>query len=99
MNGNIAKILVISKNQEILATIIRLIGKKPNWHADGTADVQTALLKAESGDYDLLLLGSGLTEHEEQQLFLRCNQSTRYVKHYGGGSGLLYTEIELALSN
>lgn len=96
------KILVVCTHDGILATILRLLTKNTEWNATGTTEVTQALELITSNDYDLLLLGSGLTGEQEQQLAGICadeDKKIRTVHHYGGGSGLLFTEIYQALDS
>ena len=53
-------------------------------------------------DFSLVLLGSGIQEESEAELcafFKKQNPNIVIVQHYGGGSGLLKSEILLALEN
>jgi len=94
------EILVVSKNPEILKTIIRLINQVPEWNGIGVLSVQEAMEKAKGINFRILLLGSGLEEREVNQLntaFEGESSSTTIIQHYGGGSGLLFGEIKNAL--
>jgi hypothetical protein len=61
------KILVVVAHEGILSTVLRLINKEQSWHATGAQSIAGAkdLL---SDDTALVLLGSGLTEQEEQEM-------------------------------
>ena len=53
-------------------------------------------------DFSLVLLGSGIQEESESNLCTFFNKqypNIVIVQHYGGGSGLLKSEILLALEN
>ena len=53
-------------------------------------------------DFSLVLLGSGIQEQSEIDLctfFRNQNPNISIVQHYGGGSGLLKSEILVALEN
>jgi hypothetical protein len=94
------KILVVVAHEGILSTILRLINKEQSWHATGALSISDAkdLL---SGDTSLVLLGSGLTEQEEQEMIDHIAihyKSAKTIRHFGGGSGLLYAEIYQALA-
>lgn len=93
-------ILYIGRHLEILQTVIRLINKQDNWHAQGVLkDDEAKAIFAES-NFDIVLLGCGILEQEEESLrsfFEKQQPHCRIVQHYGGGSGLLTSEILLAL--
>jgi len=95
------EVLVVCKHPDILATILRLIHKKEGWTAAGASTIEEAKSHCSTTPVNIVLLGSGVEEEEEQQL--RDSLSTLrpglcFVRHYGGGSGLLYGEIIQALS-
>jgi len=94
------EILVVGTHLEILKVILRLIHANPLWKATGCSCVSDAKDKFFGKDFDLVLLGAGLTEYEESELtshFKRQKPDVRIVKHYGGGSGLLFAEIYQAM--
>lgn len=94
------EILVIGADPDILQTILRLLNAEESWHADGVAGVKEALTKCSIKTYDVLLLGAGLTMREEEELkteLKRLYPALPVIPHYGGGSGLLFAEIYLAL--
>lgn len=90
------EILVICTHQDILATIIRLIKNNETYNAIGVSNITEANEMIDSGKFDLVLLGSGLTEAEENNFF-EHSKTIPVVRHYGGGSGLLFAEIFEAL--
>jgi hypothetical protein len=89
-------ILVLCRNQQLLETLVRVIRDKSPWHPvvcdlDG-ADF--SFLKAP--EFDILLVGSGFSEVEEADMevaFKKHFPKKHLVYHYGGGSGLLFSEI------
>lgn len=94
------EILVIGTDPDILQTILRLLNAVESWHAEGVSGIKEALAKCGLKAYHILLLGAGLTSQEEEEL--KTEVKTLYptlpvVPHYGGGSGLLFAEIYLAL--
>jgi hypothetical protein len=95
------KILAVCTNSEILKVLLRLINANEHWEATGSSTASEAIDLLLSGEFGLLLVGSGLTEAEEENLieYVQTNlPDIRLVKHYGGGSGLLSAEIYQALS-
>lgn len=94
------QILIICAHEEILQTIIRLINKNEKWNATGAIDSENALKVFNEQFFDLVLLGSGIDSEDEnklQKIFLQKNPQIKIVQHFGGGSGLLFNEIEAAL--
>ncbi len=94
------QILIICAHEEILQTIIRLINKNEKWNATGAIDSENALKVFNEQFFDLVLLGSGIDSEDENKLekiFLQKNPQIKIVQHFGGGSGLLFNEIEAAL--
>lgn len=94
------EILAICTHEGILQTINRLINNNELWNSTGAQNINEARELADTKDFDLILIGSGLTAAEEQELeaMLAVHKNIPVVKHYGGGSGLLFGEIYQALS-
>jgi hypothetical protein len=95
-------ILYIGRNVEILTTVIRLINANENWFGVGVMNDEEAKDIFLKKDFSLILLGSGIQEESEVELcafFKKQNPNIVIVQHYGGGSGLLKSEILLALEN
>ena len=96
------QILVICHHEEILQTILRLINNSERWEAVGTADDEKAVELFHQHPFDLILLGSGISEEAEKKLrkiFTHQNPQIKIIQHFGGGSGLLSNEIEAALAD
>ncbi len=94
------EILVIGTNAEIRKTILRLLNNKEGWCGTGACSVEEAMSIFTTKAFNLVLLGAGLSEDEEQQLRTRLsslNPAIIFAQHYGGGSGLLYAEVLQAL--
>tara|TARA_R110002126_G_scaffold134742_1_gene278913 strand:- start:88 stop:396 length:309 start_codon:yes stop_codon:yes gene_type:complete len=99
--GNI-NILYIGRHLEILSTVVRLINANENWSGVGAMNDEEAKVLFQQKSFEIVLLGSGITEESEQYLrlfFKKQNPNATVVQHYGGGSGLLKTEILMALKN
>ncbi|MFV8392714.1 hypothetical protein [Flavobacterium sp. LB2P6] len=93
-------ILYIGRHLEILATVVRLINSNENWNGVGVRSDEEAKDIFLKKDFSLVLLGSGIQEESETELcafFKNQNPNIVIVQHYGGGSGLLKSEILLAL--
>ncbi len=95
------RILVHGTHPEILETVLRLINKNETWIGEGHTEEEKVIELFMQKQYDLVLLGSGLTDTSEKKiraLFAHHSPDTPIMQHYGGGSGLLKSEIESALS-
>ncbi|OKS85625.1 hypothetical protein [Mucilaginibacter polytrichastri] len=94
------EILAICTHEGILQTINRLINNNELWNSTGAIDMQSATELLVNKDFDLILIGSGLAVADEYKLetVLAAHKNIPVVKHYGGGSGLLFGEIYQALT-
>ena len=95
-------ILYIGRHPEITTTVIRLINNNPEWNGFGTMHDTEAMQLFTQNNCTIVLLGNGINPGEESQLrqfFTMQNPSIKIVQHYGGGSGLLTSEILMALNN
>ena len=94
-------ILIVCADEAIRATILRLLHNHNQlWKAIGAESANKAKELGQQNNFDIVLVGSGLTEQEEKDLtdyFTSFNKQTRLIRHYGGGSGLLFGEIYQAL--
>ncbi|MFV7234646.1 MULTISPECIES: hypothetical protein [Flavobacterium] len=93
-------ILYIGKHLEILATVVRLINSNNNWNGVGAMNDEVAKEIFQKRDFSIVLLGSGIQRESETNLcsFFKIRKpNIIIVQHYGGGSGLLKSEILLAL--
>ena len=94
------QILAYGKHPDILATVLRLINKNESWYGEGSIEEEEVIRLFEQGQYDLVLLGGGVPKASEDKiraLFTNLNPMVKIIQHYGGGSGLLKSEIETAL--
>jgi len=94
------EILIIGTNQPIMETVKRLIDRDGKWFATIAFSYQEACELCLEKDFSLALFGGGLTGEEEKELqtyFSQVKPKLPIVKHYGGGSGLLYAEIYQAI--
>ena len=95
------EILIVCSDEGILNTIIRLIKNNPDWNPAGAANFQEANELLTENAFNIVLIGSGLSAEDERELQLTVVSSQKniaVIKHYGGGSGLLFGEIFEALS-
>jgi hypothetical protein len=95
-------ILVIGRHAQIMETVLRLINSQPEWKAEGALTDAEAKIKFENGDFDLVMIGGGVEEKSEKELsviFKEKKPAVKIIRHYGGGSGLLFNEIEEATNS
>ena len=95
-------ILYIGKHPEILTIVVRLLNANEEWEAIGVAEEAEAKTVFESSKIDLVLLGCGLEPESEEDLrsfFTTHSPDCKIIQHYGGGSGLLRSEILYALES
>jgi hypothetical protein len=95
------QILVIGRNPDIVQTVVRLINNNAAWSASHALTDDVAISLFENQPFDLVLLGGGIESGSDTLLrraFTAHNPGITIIQHYGGGSGLLATEINMALS-
>ncbi len=96
------RILVIGRHAQILETVLRLINAQQAWKAIGALTDNEAREKFGRDNFDLVLIGGGVEEESERSLkneFEKINPQIKMIRHYGGGSGLLFNEINEAILN
>ena len=90
------KVLVTGINEEITKVIIRLLGEMDGYSgvASGSIDEMVKILKQDK--FDVLLIGAGFdsaSEKEMKEKALQIQPEIQVKEHYGGGSGLLRSEL------
>jgi hypothetical protein len=93
-------ILVIGRNKESADTIVRLIKQQDSWNASAAITDQEALRLFVKENIELVLIGGGVDENSEKSLtieFEKKDPDVKVIRHFGGGSGLLFNEIQEAL--
>ncbi|RFZ85221.1 hypothetical protein DYU05_06360 [Mucilaginibacter terrenus] len=79
--------------------MLRLLNSRENWNALGANSITTA--KSLLGQrFDLVLLGNGLSSLDEDSFTIYVAENypeTKVCIHYGGGSGLLFSEVRQTL--
>lgn len=96
------EILVIGKHEEIMQTIARLINQKEEWQAKLAYSTSEALGLCLNESIRLVLIGAGIADEEISDLkheLAKQRPALPVVKHYGGGSGLLFAEIYQGLGS
>lgn len=94
------EILIIGRDESILQTVVRLVNNDPEWVGTGAATDEDAIEKFHHHHFDVVLLTNGIGDEEEKKLrkiFTHQDAGIIIIQHYGGGSGLLQSEIREAL--
>jgi hypothetical protein len=94
------QILVTGRNEPIVQTVERLINNNPQWNALCAYTDEDTITAFETQPVDLVLLCGGISAESDTLLrraFATRNPRVTIIQHYGGGSGLLSTEINMAL--
>lgn len=94
------KILSACNHPDILSIMDRLVERQEGWSSSTAAKLSTVFDLLGNEHFDLLLLGAGFAEAEQREIEALIEEKklpTKVVNHYGGGSGLLYSEIMMAL--
>lgn len=92
----IFEFLILGKNEPILEILLRLVNAYENWNAVGFSDENAAQEYFLNNKIDMVLLSSAIENHVEKEFTLFClkNQpDVEVIEHFGGGSGLLQSEI------
>lgn len=100
MKSDIKNILVICYHQEILNTLERILLKTSRYKPYISSDIASTYSYLSQNKFDAIIFGSGIPENQEQEMESRVKEkasSTAIIYHYGGGSGLLFNELESAL--
>ncbi len=93
--------LVIGKNQKILDVLKRIIEKNEGWKAELSSSENKVYDYISNNKVDIVLLSSGLEDQFEQDIKAFCenlDKEVKVIQHYGGGSGLLQSEVNIAFS-
>jgi len=94
-------ILVIHRDTQILATVLRLINANEKWNGIGAKTDEEAVEMFHQQPVGIVLFCAGIEPESEEKLkavFSTQNPAPIFLQHYGGGSGLLSAEIYEALA-
>ncbi|HVI47321.1 MAG TPA: hypothetical protein VM802_20755 [Chitinophaga sp.] len=94
-------ILAIGYNQPIMDVVLRLINSHNYWNGAVALSREDAVNNLKERELDVILLCAGVSP-EDEEYFRRTaktiNTDTKVIRHFGGGSGLLESEIRTALN-
>lgn len=88
--------LILGKNQPILEILTRLVNAYEEWNAIPFSDENLAQEYFLKNKIDIVLLSSGIEDQVEKQFTSFCIKTqpdVEVIEHFGGGSGLLRSEI------
>lgn len=94
-------LVFICRNQEVQLCMERIFSKNEKFNVMIVTELKELYIYLTGQFYDGVLLGSGFTEEEEKNIqdwMKQYSPDTRLIKHYGGGSGLLMNELQIAFS-
>ena len=92
----IYEFLILGKNESILAILTRLVNANENWNAVSFDNEKLAKNYFLANKLDFVLLSSGIennVEKEFTEFCLKAQPDVEVIEHFGGGSGLLQSEI------
>jgi ribosomal protein L30E len=90
------QVLIVGKNESIVLLLKRLVNGFEGLQANEAFCEQSALDVVKCGETRLIIISSGLSEETETRIkenALVFNQGIKIITHFGGGSGLLKSEI------
>ncbi|MHA4808736.1 hypothetical protein ACX0G9_11550 [Flavitalea flava] len=95
------KILALGYHAGIMEVVLRLINSHENWSGTLVTSKEELVNMPGKEKYNVILLCTGVTLEEEQEIAADLMKSTpvpKLIRHYGGGSGLLENEIRNAFN-
>ncbi|MDD2792210.1 MAG: hypothetical protein PHD73_03460 [Sediminibacterium sp.] len=90
------QVLIVGKNEAIVLLLKRLVNCFEGLQAKEAFCEQSAFDVVKCGEPRLIIISSGLSEETENRIkenALVKNQDIKIITHFGGGSGLLKSEI------
>jgi len=92
------KVLIAGTNKQVTDVIERLVNEMDGYTGRVTNSNKDLNAILEKHSFDILLLGAGYTREQETEIRSRATKlrpEMKVVEHYGGGSGLLASEIRI----
>ena len=96
------KVLVVGLDEQITNVIVRLLNNMSGYYGIASNSIDEMLDTLRNDKYDILLIGAGFSkEHEDtiRQKAYQIQPDLKVLEHFGGGSGLLLSELEELLNN
>ncbi|MCV2484593.1 hypothetical protein OD917_06630 [Flavobacterium sp. SH_e] len=88
--------LLLGKNEAILTILLRLVNADENWNGVAFNNEKEAQEYFQNNKIDIVLLSSAIEDHVEKEFTSFClkhQPDVEVIEHFGGGSGLLKSEI------
>lgn len=88
--------LLLGKNEAILTILLRLVNADDNWNGVAFNNEKEAQDYFQNNKIDIVLLSSAIEDHIEKEFTSFClkhQPDVEVIEHFGGGSGLLKSEI------
>ena len=88
--------LLLGKNEAILTILLRLVNADDNWNGVAFNNEKEAQDCFQNNKIDIVLLSSAIEDHIEKEFTSFClkhQPDVEVIEHFGGGSGLLKSEI------
>lgn len=90
------RVLIVGRHEPIVLLLKRLVNCYEGLEANVAFCEQSAIEVIEGGQLSLIVISSGLSEEAENRIkenALVVDQGIKIITHFGGGSGLLKSEI------
>ena len=94
------QLLIVGKNEEITETVARLLEKYDKIVTERAHDLKSVQAALDTKMFDVIMNCGGFSKDEEDHLVnmgKENNPSIRVIEHFGGGSGLLLSELKETL--
>jgi hypothetical protein len=81
--------------------VLQLLNNQAGCSATGALTDGEARIRFSENKFDQVLIGGGVEEKSEQLLrleFEKTNSQIKIIRHYSGGNGLLFNEIQKTLA-
>ncbi|WP_322970705.1 hypothetical protein [Faecalibacter sp. LW9] len=91
--------MIYGKNEEITQTLARVIQRTYAVSCSVPQNLTCLNQILSSSAVEVIILSSGVGQSEIELLYQMVDGRCKIIHHYGGGSGLLKSEIELSRRN
>ena len=94
------QVLIIGRNEKIVSILEKAINQYEHFSALSSLEDEKAIELFHQHDFTIVLLSSGIDAADERKLrtlFHHQNKNIVIIQHYGGGTGLLESELRLAI--
>ncbi|MEX6689999.1 hypothetical protein QTN47_20995 [Danxiaibacter flavus] len=95
------QLLAVGYDTAMMEVIERLLNSHADWKGTVAHSKQEGIEKMKKNRYDAVLLCAGVTAADETAFRATVEEeglTTKIIRHYGGGSGLLENELRAAFN-